>query len=216
MARIKGIGGLLGSMTVVFAASAAACGDGLTSPGSPAPQTYVLSGVVIDATPDGPVPMEGAVVRHLEGRGSATTDSSGSYSIPGVPAGRVTVMATKDGYTVATRSVALTADARVDLELARLPPPPPPPAPFVLSGLVFERTAGGQAPVEGVRVEDSYRHVVSTTDANGRYSISLTPTELGRSDGFVALYVTREGFQTYTRELAMWGDTRVDIELVRR
>lgn len=214
MRRRRRMTDLITAAGIAVAVATAACGGGPTSPARARP-TYALSGVVTGPPADGRVPVEGAVVRHLEGGRAATTDSTGSYSIPDLPAGTGTVTVSKDGYGTATHVVTLTADARLDVELARPPSPPAIPA-STLSGTVYEQTPTGRVIVEGVRVEESYRHIVSATDRNGRFSFSMDDVELGRFDGFVQLYVTRDGFQTLTRNAVVYGDTHLDIEIVRR
>jgi hypothetical protein len=87
-----------------------------------------------------------------------------------------------------------------------------PPGSPTLSGLVTETTPTGQAPIEGVAV---YRGVqtgwrAATTDQNGFYRI------LGLYDGIDTVATRKEGYQESKKEASIDGDTRFDIELVRR
>lgn len=78
--------------------------------------------------------------------------------------------------------------------------------------MITELTATGPVPVEGV---DVYRAMTTgwqgaTTDKNGSYSIS------GLFDGIGRVAVIKAGYQTEERDVSIKGDTRLDIELVRR
>ena len=106
------------------------------------------------------------------------------------------------------------------------PVPTPTPAPavtYVLSGVVFEITAEGRVPIEGVEVYcDSCGspdgHTWVSTDAGGLYSLSWS------ANGVHPLYVTKAGYQIFdpagvvrdTVDATVHGDTQFDIELVRR
>jgi Carboxypeptidase regulatory-like domain len=87
-----------------------------------------------------------------------------------------------------------------------------PPGTPTLSGIVAELTPAGLVPVSGVNV---YRSVTTgwrgaTTDKDGLYAIP------GLIDGIDAISVSKEGYQTHSQNLTMTGDTRLDIQLVRR
>jgi hypothetical protein len=205
----KRITGLLWAIGMAVAASTAACGDTPTSPDT-TNRTTRLSGTVTEMSTAGRSPVEGAVVTHVATGRSATTDSTGAYSIAEIPAGLATIVATKDGYDTTTRSVTVSGETRLDLELARRRIPP-----VALSGLVYERTAAGQVPIPGVPVEDSNFHVGSVTDAEGRYRIDYRRFNVDRN--YVAnLYVAKEGFWPVSLSVAIEGEALLDIELVRR
>ncbi len=109
---------------------------------------------------------------------------------------------------------------------APAPPPPETPTYYTLSGVVFEVTAAGKVPIEGVQLYcDScgspVGHTFVHTDANGFYSL-----DWARNGGH-PLYVEKVGFEIfepagmlrdlYGRIMAtVNGDTRFDIQLVRR
>jgi hypothetical protein len=114
---------------------------------------------------------------------------------------------------------------------SQTPPPPPPPAVTsviligTLSGVVFEVTSAGNAPVEGVRVYcDSCGagHADSYTDGNGAYSFTDVKTSV------YPLWVAKQGYDLAKptgRAGTGWmgsinadvnGDTRFDIEIVRQ
>jgi hypothetical protein len=206
--------GSLGAAWVVAALGAAACGDNPASPTSPTPaSTYVVTGLVTERTANGPVPVEGVVVRFSQGNASAITDSDGAYAIS-APGGFVFMTFSKDGYVSRTTPVAPSADTRVDVELVRVRP-----SAYTISGIVYERTPSGNVPVDGVRVEDIYRHLVTVTDRDGRYSVVISPKEFSEFDGFMQLYLTKDGFQAQTKGVVINFDdaeTRLDIEIVRQ
>jgi hypothetical protein len=121
-----------------------------------------------------------------------------------VVAGRsFTVTASKEGYQAVTRVLTLNGDTRLDIEVVRR-------ATYTLSGVVSEETPTGRVPLEGVHVEESNFHAGSITYGNGLYSIS------GLHAGVSPLWVSKEGYQNQIRNVAIDGDTRLDIQLVRR
>lgn len=202
---------LFWAVGVALSSSTIACGSTPTAPAAPRPANTV-SGVVTETAGGERVPVEGAVVRHSATGRSATTDSGGRYAITELPGSMATIIAIKDGYENAVAMVAVFGEARLDLQMVRRREPPGPPALF---GVVYEKTAAGEAPIAGALVEDSMTHMSTVTDAAGRYRLDFKGVNLGNTDGFVHIYVAKEGFQTFTRWVVPEGDTRLDIELVR-
>jgi hypothetical protein len=107
-----------------------------------------------------------------------------------------------------------------------------------LSGVVFDVTASGRSPIEGVTVYcdacGPFGHTWATTDRDGQYgfggevasgggiwlSNALTPINVSKEgysdpDGLPHLTMTVRNTAGW-RELRVAGDTRFDIELVRR
>ncbi|MBA2260328.1 MAG: carboxypeptidase regulatory-like domain-containing protein [Acidobacteria bacterium] len=87
-----------------------------------------------------------------------------------------------------------------------------PPGTPTLSGIVAELTPAGPVPLSGVNV---WRRVttgarITTTDKDGLYSI---PGLIDATDTF---FVSKEGYQSHSQNLTMNGDTRFDVQLVRR
>jgi hypothetical protein len=87
------------------------------------------------------------------------------------------------------------------------------PGTFTLSGTVTEVTPTGQVPVEGAWVDrlvvDGWR--AATTDRNGVYSMS------GMYDGISTVAASKDGYQQQeVINVPIQGDTRFDIQLVRR
>ena len=87
------------------------------------PGTYTLSGVVTDATQDGPRPVERAVVWRLNeeqtGWQTATTDASGFYELHGLYDGNRDVAVIKDGYETARSVVFVSGNTRFDRQIVR-------------------------------------------------------------------------------------------------
>jgi hypothetical protein len=87
-----------------------------------------------------------------------------------------------------------------------------PPGSPTLSGIVTETTPTGTAPVAGALV---YRGVQTgwrdaTTDQNGFYSIP------GLYDALDTIETRKDGYQDTKNSVRVSGDTRFDIEIVRR
>lgn len=200
------------SAAIALAACTIACGRAPTSP-APASTQNRLVGTVSESSVNGALPLEGAVVTDLASGRSAITNQAGAYSIDEMPNGFAGILASKDGYQSVTRLLSfVSGETRLDLQLERRREPI---APSVLWGVVYERNASGQVPVAGVHVEDSYMHLSSKTDAEGRYRLDFSRIDL--FEGFVSLYVAKEGYQTVSRwQMGVSGDTRLDIEIARR
>ena len=79
-----------------------------------------------------------------------------------------------------------------------------------LSGVVFEVTPTGVMPIANVQVEEYHRHQTATTDASGFYRIS------GVSVGRLFFGFEKEGYQSNRSSVNVTGDTRFDIEAIRR
>jgi hypothetical protein len=171
-------------------------------------------------TPAGPVAIQGATVaQRNSARVLAVTDATGRYSLTGLSASSFTISVTMAGFNTETTVVTMTGDTQLDVRLERI-------GNHVLSGIVFEMTENGQAPVEGVEIYcDSCGspegHTFVRTDANGFYSLAWTV------DGAHPLFVTKTGFEIFdpTGRLrdqygrisaTVRGDTRFDIQLARR
>ena len=203
--------------------------------------TYTLSGVIVADTPTGLAPVEGVLVQ-VNMIKPATTDSNGFYSIPGlvltglapnVAIGHFnTVTAWKPSYVNDTRTLTISGDTQHDIQLVRR-------ATFTLSGVVSERTATGLVPVEGVRIDDwscdpvfpGNRLPVPSDGCNYGLSRSTTTDKSGRYNvpGVYAsrnlICATKDGYEGnvadsecegYSTSLTLDGDTRFDIQLVRR
>ena len=101
-----------------------------------------------------------------------------------------------------------------------------PPVPHTLSGVVFESTASGRVPVEGVHVYcdgcgSPVGHTSFFTARDGSYSFgwaynSILPL-LVQKDGYTVVGATDVLSNGMSRRLVtINGDTQFDIELIRR
>jgi hypothetical protein len=226
-------------MVATLAVSMWACrgSNESSNPVSPSVQrppdpTYTVSGVVFG---QGSAPVEGAQVRVAGQQG--TTDGNGYYALLGVPASSGGATAVKAGYAVARAVLTVSGDTRFDFQLG------PRVAIYNLSGVVSEETPSGLLPIEGVRVEEYSCEDLSasppffsnscpvvvyqstTTDKKGAYSFSGLYAG-GRNN----IGAGKEGFEDpqapdgpeapdapdRSRKVTISGDTRYDIQLVRR
>ena len=127
--------------------------------------------------------------------------------------------------------VTILMSACDDASRSRTSPTPPTPAAIpvilvgTLSGVVFEITSGGNAPVEGVQVYCDAcggGHASTYTDANGAYSFTDVKTAV------YPLWVAKQGYNLAkptgpagtgwmgSINAQVDGDTRFDIEIVRQ
>jgi hypothetical protein len=175
--------------------------------------------MVFATTSTGLASVEGARVRLEIGsfRLDATTDQDGLYTLPGLYEGMSNVSTTKDGYETDTRKVAISGDVRLDIRVVRR-------VPYTLSGAVYEETAMGRTLIEGVEIYcdgcgSEVGHTFVYTDKNGFYSLSWS------YNGTYPLLVRKEGYAVVDpsgvhspngKNATVNGDTRVDIQLVRR
>ena len=144
------------------------------SPVSPSSgTTFTISGAVTETTASGPMPVAGAMVMELSTRAFALTGEDGSYTLPGLRAMNTSVSVTKSGYVTHAKALDVTGDTRLDIVISRAPIPQT----YVLSGLVYEVTAAGRVPIDGVVLYcdgcgSPEGHTFVTTDAEGLYSLS--------------------------------------------
>jgi hypothetical protein len=90
-----------------------------------------------------------------------------------------------------------------------------PPGTYTLSGVITEATATGLAPIENAEVwrldeeQSGWDH--NTTDKNGFYQLH------GLSDGSRRTTFSKEGYEKIEQaEVPVHGDTRFDVQLLRR
>lgn len=95
---------------------------------------------------------------------------------------------------------------------------------YTLSGVVFEVTTTGRTPIEGVEVYcelcGAETHSWAFTDSNGFYSFTGVWTT---PDVRTPVWFTKEGYtdppvfnESGIRQVLVAGDTRFDVELVRK
>lgn len=211
-------------IAIGLAMSMWACGGGSpttpTALAAPTRPTATLSGLVFGVTPTGLRPVDGARVRLEIGsyRQDALTDQNGLYSMTGLYEGSSSITTSRDGYDTDTRKATISGDVRLDIGVV-------PRVPYILSGVVYEDTpATGRAPVEGVEIYcdacgSEFGHTWVYTDSKGFYSLSWA------YNGTYPLLVRKEGYAVLDpsgvhspngRNATVKGDTRFDIQLVRR
>jgi hypothetical protein len=224
-------------LTLALVVSACGGSNGSSTPTSPTvprppDPTFTVSGVVVG---QGSAPVEGAQVRVASQQG--TTDGNGYYSLSGVPRSYGGVSAVKAGYAAAREILTVSGDTQFDFQLG------PRVAIFTLSGVVSEETPTGLVPVEGVLVEEYSCEDVSpsppffpgtcpvniyqttTTDKRGFYSFSGLyagdKNTVGVSKGGFDDPLAPDGPEEPNapqseRRVPITGDTRYDIQLIRR
>ena len=181
--------------------------------------TFTVSGEVTEMTDDGPAPVEGVIVNELANHLSATTDTNGDYTIKGMRVTDTVLSTHKAGYVTESRPLSARADTRLDIRVGRVRTYPT----STLSGLVYEVVAGVRVPDR--RGADLYcdgcgspvGHTFVDTDADGLYSLSWV------LPGVTYLQVIgKAGFRyqgpihSLGIPITITGDTKFDIELIRR
>jgi hypothetical protein len=135
-------------------------------------------------------------------RFSATTDSTGTFTVSGLPSGNRVYQITclLDGYAPFRLRYDDLATGDRDADILMRPPDPPLPGPptpgdpdsLLVDGVVFTDIPGsGPTPVAGATLTFAAgtKEYVATTSANGRYSIHM-------GEGSYAFTVTAPGYAT--------------------
>ncbi|MFC7370130.1 carboxypeptidase regulatory-like domain-containing protein [Fictibacillus iocasae] len=152
----------------------------LSSPGS-------ISGTVTDAAG---VAVVGATVQAFDSIGNligtAATDQNGDYTIPNLPSGNITVIASAQGFANASTEVTLARGQNLlDVDLAF-----PSGLPASVSGTVTNEAG---VPISGATIqildEDGNLIGTATSDSNGDYTIPNLPA------GSFTVFVSAVGFQ---------------------
>jgi hypothetical protein len=180
-------------------------------------QTYTLSGLVFLETPTGRIPLHGAHVEETNSHRSVITGNDGLYRISGLVAAGASVSASRWDVVTYTKTLAIDGDTRLDIELPT----------YTLSGVVFETTLAGRAPIEGAEVYcdgcgSPFGHTFAYSDANGGYRFTYTYSgtnpllirKVGYGDSAGQPSGPVQGLQW--RQAIVKGDTQFDIELARR
>jgi len=176
---------------------------------------FSVSGVVTELTEQGEIAVEGVRVEESATNISTTTDARGEYRLSGLRRAEFEVSMTKPGYDTGPIPVNTTSDMRLDRRIERL-------ASSVLSGMVYETTPNGRVPLDGVVLYcdacgSPVGHTFVTTDANGLYRFEWTLN--GKT---WIRFISKDGYR-YAGPIEppgipvnVIGDTRFDIELVKR
>jgi hypothetical protein len=182
-----------------------------SSPQPTAQPGYTLSGVVFIETGLGRVPIEGVEIDEANAHRHTRTTRDGLFSISGLDAASDSVAASRWDVVTYTKTLTIAGDTRLDIELPT----------YTLDGVVFERTPTGTAPIAGVNVYcdgcgSPEGHTFSLTGANGGYSFSFTYSGTNPLQVWKTGYVDPAGQVPGWRQVMVNGNTRFDIELVRR
>ena len=176
---------------------------------------FAVSGIVTETTDEGEAPVEGVRITESVTRTSAYTDARGGYRLGGLRRSTFDLSISAAGYVGFTKSVTSTSDVQLDLRMVRTPS-------YVLSGMVFETTEEGRVPLDGVVLYcdgcgSPVGHTFVTTDADGLYRFGWTLNgknwiQFHSKDGYrYAGPIEPNGIPVNVN-----GDTRFDIELVKR
>jgi hypothetical protein len=208
--------------------------NGQGSPVVPGPSAGAsslnLSGLVLETTPSGSRPVDGVTlfVKVQSGNswghfGSTMSDAQGRYAVSNLSPGTVYMEASWNTYRQPCfASMDLRRDAVLDIEviseatlLALGSSSLKTLSGRMVSGFVFEPTAGGGRPVAGAELQvwvgDWLYGASTSTDASGRYLFCRVPRELP-----VNVYTNKEGYREHIVEILPGGDTTLDIQLERR
>jgi hypothetical protein len=219
------------ALLVITMSSLAACdhantnSEQPTSPSAPPAPTssgFRLSGVVFETTPSGLRPLPGGgVFFYFESTlgGHVDVDTSGRYTISGLPAGRFVRVSWSPSWKdpglhqPCPVNATIAGDTERDIEGVRLGSREFTYGSPTLSGVVFEETASGRRPLMGARVLYSINRAGgidahTRTDANGRYQFCRVP----RGAGKVGAGDCNDAIMGES-PVEVNGDTVVDIDL---
>jgi hypothetical protein len=183
-------------------AAETACSNNQTAPSS---QRVVLTGAVRAA--GSMAPIQDVRVQVVDGPNAGLetmTNGAGSYTLPDLAPGVLTLLFTNSSYIDLRRTEVVRSDLTLEVTLERGPLPG-----FTLSGLVA--TQWGD-PINDVGVEAVHDGRVAgggTTNRSGRYSIPTLPAQV---------YLVRAikfGYRTPQHTLALSGDAGLDIVMDR-
>ena len=132
----------------------------------------------------------------------AVTDRDGSFSIGSLPEGTYVLNVNGPFHEPLITNVRIEGDTRLDLEIVPLPV-------YTVSGVVYEDTEEGPVPVAGVLVNNSAIHDSARSDTNGAYRVSALR-------GVAGIDFSKSGYLSQVHTIAMEGDVRLDVKLVRR
>jgi len=133
---------------------------------------------------------------------ASVTGTDGSYSLPGLAPGGVTLRIAAAGFTSLTQTVTLTGDRRLDVGLNVLA--------RTIAGTVTDRTSGGVLPNILIAINDGPSAGRTTlTDAGGNFALSGVTSEA------VSVTASATGYVSATDGLPAGGDARLDIVLAR-
>ena len=140
-----------------------------------------ITGTVADSAA---AAVSGAAVSTMSGGYSATTDSTGAYTLTGVVAGKHTVEASRAGYTTASSMVTLAADQNLTVNLTIDSNT------GTLQGIVRDSRSVG---IAGANVTTDTGGYSATTNSGGGYTISYVTA------GTYAVTASKTGYSPQTK-----------------
>ncbi len=164
---------------------------------SPSTEKGTVTGVVSDSCGGN---VEGAVISI--GSLQTTSDSEGSYTLTGIPAGTQTITATKNGYENYSGIVEVIANFTVSFHFAMVSTAPQPGMGHV-RGKVIDKN-GNALP----DVTVSSGSVSDTTDTNGEYTL------LNLEPGSVTLSFTKTGYDNAVISVTVAADQIITADTV--
>ena len=176
------------------------------------PNTYTLLGLVFLDAPDRRHPLSGVRAEETTTQLRAITGSDGRFTFAGLVAATHTVAVSRWDVVSYTQTLHISGHTQLEISLPT----------YTLSGVVFEQTSTGTAPIEGVEVYcdgcgSPVGHTFSYTDANGEYRLDYTYS------GTNPILVRKAGYadppdtpRKGSRAPVVHGNTRYDIELVKQ
>ncbi len=140
--------------------------------------TYSMSGTVHSGSVTGPA-LAGATVS-IAGK-TATTSSTGAFTIAAIPAGTQTLTISKAGYMTYTDSSYVISGNQSALNFDLIP--------ITMSGTVYSGSVGGPV-LSGATV--SIAGLTTTTSSTGTFTLTAIPV------GTQTLKISKAGYTTYT------------------
>jgi hypothetical protein len=154
--------------------------------------TGSVGGQVIDSLTGSPI--NGASVSYFGG--SATSDSSGTYSMSGLPDGTVRLTAATFGYTSISAMVPISSDTPATQNFALDPQP------GSIAGTVTDSLTG--QPLAGASV--TYSGSSTSSDGNGRYSFTDVV------EGTYSVSVNTTGYNAQSQQVVVGPGASITID----
>jgi hypothetical protein len=165
--------------------------------------TVSVTGTVTDSATAAPISSATVSVQEQSGK-TATTNSSGAYTLSGVYWGSIHLAAAKTNYTTKTVPLTLTAGSNATQNIALDP------ITGAISGTVTDTQAGGAGLAGATVIVNSVTPVISTTTAaNGTYTLTGVPVGTRTINASAANYVAaNSGNVTVTANQTTTGINR--------
>jgi hypothetical protein len=168
--------------------------------------TVRVEGVVTSAADGSPLSGVTITARVSDDERVAETDDEGGYEIVGLPAGELTVSASKEGYYEVTGTANATAGSRITFSppLTALDQTPPSPSPGAVRGVVRDSTNGQPLASVAVRITIGSTVFDTTTDVEGMFGIEGVT-------GSGTIRLTRSGYQTIQASISVASGMLLDV-----